>query len=96
MDHCNRQGILANPAAVQTDALDCTICAGAVAACVALPADSKPTAETEESIRRRSFCSNNIFFKLCQEFHNYNSEGKQYLANTASQWQGRERVAETC
>lgn len=37
------------------------------------------------------------FFKLCQEFHNYNSEGKQYLAlNTASQWQGRERVAETC
>lgn len=97
MDHCKRQGTVANPAAAQTDALDCTIHAQAVSACFAFPADSNPTAETEESIRKRNFCSNYIFFKLCQEFQNYNGEGKQHLAlNTVSRQQGRERVAETC
>lgn len=97
MNHCKRQRTLAIPKAAQTGALDCTIRAQAVSACFALPADSKTTAETEESIRKRNFCSDYIIFKLCQEFQNYNSEGQQDLAlNTAFQQQGRERAAETC
>jgi len=40
---------VANLAAVQIDVLDCTVHTWAVAACFALPADSKPTAETEVS-----------------------------------------------
>lgn len=90
-DYCKMQGMLANPAAVQTDVFNCMIHAQAVSACFF---SWQQTSSWNRRIQKRDFCSGYILFKVCQKCQYYNSKGKQYIAlNRTSQHQGRERVA---